>query len=146
MKIRSIIATLALCLSGIPQMSQAKNDHSGKRQIPSKKTVLVECKIGTSRSLFEIDNDHSAVKDAQSNVQFKIIFFKEGILKFSSDNPFFANYFAAEDEFPDEVTITIDRVTGASGSHVFFKNRDRSDVTNPKNLRSGECHPVNRQF
>jgi len=146
MKIRFLIAALALCLSGIPELSQAQINGPGKRKIPSQKTVLVECNIGTSRSLFEVDNENSTVKDAQSDVQFKIIFFKEGILKFSSDNPFFAMDFAAEGEFPDEVIITIDRVTGASGSQVFFKDRDRSDVTNPKNIRYGKCRPVNSQF
>ena len=131
-----ITAACAIFISGI----------ANAKPINGAQTSIIECEIGSAYSLFEIDNINKSVKSAQSDVIFKVIFFKKGLLKFSSDNPFYANDFAQENEFPKEVIITINRVTGDASSQVFFKISTIDDLTNPKYIRQGNCRLVNRKF
>lgn len=107
---------------------------------------LIECKFGDSNQVFEINDTAKTVKDAGSDVEFKTIFYKNEIIKFSSDNPFYANDFTDPSRFPESVIITISRITGGASSQVFFKDDTAEARVSSKNVRAGSCRIVQRRF
>jgi hypothetical protein len=142
------ISSLVLLLSATSALARGKVDDvkNHHRNAPSEMT-LVECNWGDFRSLFEIDNAKKTIKDGESDVDFDLIFFKPGLVKFRSNNPFYANQFAPEGKFPAEVEISINRVSGVADSQVYSKeNKIEYDLADPQSRKYGKCRLVHHQF
>lgn len=120
--------------------SSAADGRSG----PSAASSLIECHIGDADDLFEINDSSKTIRSAQNDVEFRIIFYKTGILKFSSDNSFFAMDFVNSTKAVS-VTITIRRTTGAAIAQVFSKD-DPDQRIATENIVEGFCQRVQRRF